>query len=79
MYIYIYINYADFSDFAGNLSHPNSLFARALDNLHQRTGQHPAIRPGGITADSAWFDAAAPAAIVRDLSPVSVYPLVPGV
>lgn len=62
---------SDFSDFAGNLSHPNVLFARAIHNIYQRTGQHPAIRPGGITADSAWFKADATLAIERDLSPVS--------
>ncbi|KAL0636330.1 hypothetical protein Q9L58_004677 [Maublancomyces gigas] len=57
-----------FSDFAGNLSHPNVLFAKAIDNIYQRTGQHPAIRPGGITADSAWFKADTTLAIQRDLS-----------
>lgn len=62
----------DFSDFAGNLSNPNTLFARAINNLYQRTGKHPDIRPGGITADSAWFVEDAPA-IVRDLSAVSVH------
>jgi hypothetical protein len=62
----------DFTDFAGNLSNPNTLFARAINNLHQRTGKHPDIRPGGITADSAWFAEDAPA-IVRDLSVVSLY------
>ncbi|KAI5847401.1 hypothetical protein DFP73DRAFT_475540 [Morchella snyderi] len=56
-----------FTDFAGNLSNPNTLFARAINNLYQRTGKHPDIRPGGITADSAWFVEDAPA-IVRDLS-----------
>lgn len=61
----------DFTDFAGNLSHPNVLFAKAINNIHQRTGQHPAIRPGGITADSAWFKANATLAIERDLSSVS--------
>lgn len=61
----------DFSDFAGNLSHPNLLFAKAIDNIYQRTGQHPAIRPGGITADSSWFKADATLAIERDLSSVS--------
>lgn len=67
--------YVDFSDFAGNLSHPNVLFAKAIDNLYQRTGQHPAIRPGGITADSAWFKADATLAIQRDLSSVRAWPL----
>ncbi|KAL7267259.1 hypothetical protein RUND412_010163 [Rhizina undulata] len=57
-----------FTDFAGNLSHPNELFARAIDNIYKRTGVHPAIRPGGITADSAWFDPDADVALSRDLS-----------
>ncbi|KAI5804302.1 hypothetical protein EDC01DRAFT_610911 [Geopyxis carbonaria] len=57
-----------FTDFAGNLTHPNVLFARALALLKDRTGVSPSIRPGGITADSTWFSPTAPA-LVRDQSP----------
>ncbi|KAH8594004.1 hypothetical protein B0O99DRAFT_688030 [Bisporella sp. PMI_857] len=50
------IEFADFSEFTGNLTHPNKLSARLLQNLADIAGSYPHIRVGGTTANHAAYD-----------------------
>jgi len=50
------IETAFFEEFVGNISEPNSLTERLLNNIKARTGVPPEIRIGGITADSTYWD-----------------------
>ncbi|PQE27103.1 beta-glucuronidase protein [Rutstroemia sp. NJR-2017a WRK4] len=58
-------------DFAGNLSHPNTLSHRLLQNLFSLSGAHPLIRAGGTTANRAIWVQNQTAAIIATFSPSS--------
>ncbi|TFY77416.1 hypothetical protein EWM64_g6597, partial [Hericium alpestre] len=43
-------------DYAGNMSYPNTFVQQIMKNLKSVTGKSPAIRVGGTSADTTFFD-----------------------
>lgn len=43
------IEFAFFTDYAGNKSHPNSFSRNLLENFEKITGVHPKVRVGGTS------------------------------
>ena len=63
------IEFSSFSDYAGNLSHPNDFSNNLLDNLAEFTKLKPLVRVGGDTADFAIFNQSLDTAIVGIVDP----------
>ncbi|KAI0019706.1 glycoside hydrolase family 79 protein [Xylariomycetidae sp. FL0641] len=46
-----------FSDYCGNITHPNLFSRDVLELLYNKTGAHPFIRVGGTSTDRVWYNA----------------------